>query len=105
MPGRLSTLVDVLEGSDDALAIQVGSGGARITRSEFRKLVVQTANTLQDSGVRPGDTITIADANTVRVHRQHRTTPAARAECMRNGHRRDLKPGSGQMNYVALLVH
>jgi acyl-CoA synthetase (AMP-forming)/AMP-acid ligase II len=60
------TTADVLAGSPDAPAIYVGSGGAEFSRGQLLSLATQFAVTLRDSGIQPGDVVTIAEANTVR---------------------------------------
>lgn len=66
MAPQLSTLPDVLAGSDGSPAILGGSGGPSFTRGELNALVIHFAESLRASGIKPGDVITIADANTVR---------------------------------------
>lgn len=66
MAPQLSTLTDVLAGGDEASpAIFVGSGGLQLTRGELSKLIIQFAETLRRSGLKPGDVVTIAEPNTV----------------------------------------
>ena len=67
MAPQLTTMPDVLAGEESLPAIFVGSGGPSFTRGDLQHLVVQFAETLRKSGIKPGDTITIADLNTVSV--------------------------------------
>lgn len=60
----LATLWDVLS-ADDRPALLGGSGGPSFTRGQLRRLAVQFAATLRAAGVQPGDTVTIAEPNTV----------------------------------------
>ena len=67
MAPQLRTMPDVLAGGDPAApALFVGSGGLELSRRQLQGLVVQFAETLRRSGVKPGDVITIAEPNTVR---------------------------------------
>jgi acyl-CoA synthetase (AMP-forming)/AMP-acid ligase II len=62
----LATMADVLASKDDdSPALLVGSGGAAYSRRQLRRLAAQFAATLRASGVKPGDTVTIAEPNTV----------------------------------------
>ncbi len=67
MSRALTTLQSVLEGSDDTPALLLGSGGGTLTRGQLRCLCCQFAASLRASGVQPGDVVTIAEPNTVRV--------------------------------------
>lgn len=67
MSRPLTTLQSVLEGADDAPALLLGSGGGALTRGQLRRLCYQFAASLRASGVQPGDVVTIAEPNTVRV--------------------------------------
>lgn len=60
----LATLWDVLS-ADDRPALLGGSGGPCYTRGQLRRLAAQFAATLRAAGVQPGDTVTIAEPNTV----------------------------------------
>lgn len=60
------TLVSVLQGSPSSPAIVVGSNGPTLTRGQLLALAEQFAQSLRESGIRPGDVVTIVDANTVR---------------------------------------
>lgn len=60
----LATLWDVLS-ADDCPALLGGSGGPSFTRGQLRRLAAQFAATLRAAGVQPGDTVTIAEPNTV----------------------------------------
>jgi len=42
-------------------------GGPRITRGQLLELSTRFAATLRASGIKPGDTVNIADVNTVRT--------------------------------------
>ncbi len=63
----LATLPDVLKGDDSSPAIFVGGGGPAFTRGNLNQLIVEFAETLRKSGIKPGDVITIAETNTVRL--------------------------------------
>ncbi len=65
MAPQLTTMPDVLAGNESSPAIYVGSGGPSFTRGDLHRLAIQFAETLRQSGTKPGDTITIADLNTV----------------------------------------
>ena len=68
MPSNItdSTLYDVLDhGDPHALAVIIGSGGDKFTRQHIHFAAIQLADTLQNSGIVPGDIITIAEPNTV----------------------------------------
>ena len=71
MSRPLTTLQSVLEGSDDAPALLLGSGGGTLTRGQLRRLCCQFAASLRASGVQPGDVVTIAEPNTVRERGWH----------------------------------
>jgi acyl-coenzyme A synthetase/AMP-(fatty) acid ligase len=59
------TLAEALEGWGDNPAL-IPVGRARpITRSALKKAVYDLAKTLQQSGIRKGDVVSIAEANTV----------------------------------------
>lgn len=62
------SLYGVLAGLDDALAIIVTNGGPRVTRGQLQQAVVSTALSLRAAGIKPGDVVSIAMANTVCVH-------------------------------------
>ena len=59
------TLLDAFAGRDDAPALLSTKPGSTLSHGGLKSLVVQTANTLIATGIRPGDVVTIADANTV----------------------------------------
>jgi acyl-CoA synthetase (AMP-forming)/AMP-acid ligase II len=62
---QASTLLDALQASPKATAIFCTAGGPRLTYSELQIEAVRIAATLRNSGIRPGDTVSIADTNTV----------------------------------------
>lgn len=63
----VSTLHDVLAGSYDpnSLALILTGSNARISRSALYASVVDAALKLQKSGIKPGDVVSMAYANTV----------------------------------------
>lgn len=60
-----STLLHVLQGSDDAPALTLAAGGPTLSRSVLRQLAIDFANAMLAAGMRPADVVTIADLNTV----------------------------------------
>lgn len=65
MSGAKETLRDVLQ-STDASALLPAGGPGPITASQLREAVLNFARTLRSFGVRRGDVVSIAEANTVR---------------------------------------
>ncbi len=64
----LSTLHDVLygEGAPDGAAVVLTDKGPKLSRGDLYAAVVETALALQRAGVKPGDVVSMAYANTVR---------------------------------------
>ena len=62
------TLADALLGNSDAPAIFPVGAGYQVTRGQLREAVFALAKTLQQSGIRKGDVVSIAEANTVCSH-------------------------------------
>ena len=67
MASRSGTLFDAFGGQGADPALLSTKPGSSVSHKSLRQLSVQTANTLIASGIRPGDVVTIADANTVRT--------------------------------------
>ena len=63
-PGS-GTLLDVLAAKAEDPALLSTKHGSNLSHKSLKQLVLQTANTLRASGIRQGDVVTIADANTV----------------------------------------
>ena len=62
---QVQTLADVLKGHGDALGVVCAGGGPSFTRSDLQQRISYVANLLRNSGIKPGDTVSIAKANTV----------------------------------------
>ena len=62
---QLDTLANVLDGKDSAPAVIAVGWAKAISRKELREAIYELACTLQKSGIRKGDVVSIADANTV----------------------------------------
>ncbi len=77
MAPTYSDLTHVLAGQDERLAIAVTEGGPSFTRQALRQAVSDFAARLTQAGVRPGDVVCLAFANTVRRWRE------ASTRCMR----------------------
>ncbi|KAK9828489.1 hypothetical protein WJX72_000277 [[Myrmecia] bisecta] len=60
-----STLVGILGSKADDVAIYGADGGLRLSRGQLEEQIVELAHVLRESGIRPGDTVSIADTNTV----------------------------------------
>lgn len=58
------TLADALRGTADAPALFL-VGRSSISRGQLRDAVYELASTLHQSGIRKGDVVSIAEANTV----------------------------------------
>ena len=65
MSGNTNTLADALQQGEHPAIYDVKSG-ATVSAAALRRLVLSTAATLRQSGVQPGQTVSIVDANTVR---------------------------------------
>lgn len=61
----MTTLADVLKGSDDAPALTVTEGGPTLTRAVLRAVVAKLGGEMKRYGVGKGDTVSFALANTV----------------------------------------
>ncbi len=62
---RVQTLADVLKGSSDAPGVICAGGGPAFTRGQLEEKIQYVANLLRNSGIKVGDTVSIAKANTV----------------------------------------
>jgi hypothetical protein len=61
------TLYESLAGNNpQAAAAILAGGGPHLTHGQLQELLVGFAQALSDSGIRPGNTVTITDLNTVR---------------------------------------
>ena len=60
------TLADALAGGDAATALFPVGRSAPVSRGQLRNAVYELASTLQQSGIKHGDVVSIAEANTVR---------------------------------------
>jgi len=49
----------------EQIALYKGSHGGSLTRNTLYSLAVEFANVLRGSGIKPGDTVTLVDSNTV----------------------------------------
>lgn len=64
LPG-VATLYDALKGKESATALKVTEGGPVLTRGALQQCIVDMARNLQASGIKPGDVVSMAFANTV----------------------------------------
>lgn len=76
---RVRTLADVLTGNSDKPAVVCAGGGPVYSRGQLEEKIKYVANLLRNGGIRPGDAVSIAKANTVgqllrRVHRDWRSS-------------------------------
>jgi acyl-coenzyme A synthetase/AMP-(fatty) acid ligase len=62
---RVQTLADVLKGNSDAPGVICAGGGPAFTRGQLEEKIQYVANLLRNSGIKVGDTVSIAKANTV----------------------------------------
>ncbi|DBA69706.1 hypothetical protein WJX79_006063 [Trebouxia sp. C0005] len=62
---RVQTLADVLKGNSDAPGVICAGGGPAFTRGQLEEKIKHVANLLRNSGIKVGDTVSIAKANTV----------------------------------------
>ena len=62
----VQTLADVLKGNGNAPGVVCAGGGPAYSRGQLETRIKYTANLLRNSGIKPGDTVSIAKANTVR---------------------------------------
>ena len=62
---RVQTLADVLKGNSKATGVICAGGGPTYTRGQLEERIKYVANLLRNSGIKPGDTVSIAKANTV----------------------------------------
>ena len=62
----VQTLADVLKGNGDAPGVVCAGGGPAYSRGQLENRIKYTANLLRNSGIKPGDTVSIAKTNTVR---------------------------------------
>lgn len=60
------TLADALEGGENEPALFPVGRSSSISRGQLRSAVYELASTLQQSGIRKGDVVSLAEANTVR---------------------------------------
>lgn len=63
----LTTLADVLRSNGQGPAVICAGNGPRLTRSQLENEIKLVANLLRNSDIKPGDAVSIADANTVRA--------------------------------------
>lgn len=63
------TLADILRGGDGTPALFAAGRTAPYTRAQVRQAVYELAKTLHRAGIRQGDVVSIAEANTVRFAR------------------------------------
>lgn len=68
----LTTLHDVLTGAPQTPALIVTGGGPTVTRQQLMAAVVDTALSLQRAGIKPGQVVSMAYANTVRSSNRER---------------------------------
>ena len=68
MTGPPQTLADTLAGSENAPALFPVGRTSPVSRGQLRNAVYELASTLQQSGIRKGDVVSIAEANTVCPH-------------------------------------
>lgn len=61
----MQTLADVLKGNSKATGVICAGGGPTYTRGQLEERIKYVANLLRNSGIKPGDTVSIAKANTV----------------------------------------
>lgn len=61
----VQTLADVLKGNNNAPGVVCAGGGPAYSRGQLETRIIYTANLLRNSGINPGDTVSIAKANTV----------------------------------------
>ena len=61
------TLAEVLDGHDGSPALFPLGSPQPVNRKQLRSAVIKLAKTLQQSGIRKGDVVSIAEANTVRL--------------------------------------
>ena len=63
---RVQTLADVLKGNSNSPGVICAGGGPAFSRGQLEGKIKYVANLLRNSGIKPGDTVSIAKANTVR---------------------------------------
>lgn len=61
----VQTLADVLKDNSDAPGVVCAGGGPSYSRGQLQTRIEYVANLLRNSGIKAGDTISIAKANTV----------------------------------------
>eukprot|EP00798_Chlamydomonas_sp_ICE-L_P003821 gene3821-13893_t len=59
------TMYDITAGSPGDLSLVLAGGGPKLSRGALHKAIVETALSLQCAGVKPGDVVSTAYANTV----------------------------------------
>lgn len=62
---QVQTLAEVLKGRSEALGVVCAGGGPSFTRGDLQQRIHYVASLLRNSGIKPGDTVSIAKANTV----------------------------------------
>ena len=62
---RVQTLADVLKGNSDAPGVICAGGGPAYSRGQLETRIKYVANLLRNSGIKQGDAVSIAKANTV----------------------------------------
>ena len=62
---QVQTLADVLKGQSDAVGVICAGGGPTFSRGDLQQKIKYVASLLRNSGIKPGDTVSIAKANTV----------------------------------------
>lgn len=62
---RVETLADVLQGNSNAQGVICAGGGPAYSRGQLETRIKYVANLLRSSGIKPGDAVSIAKANTV----------------------------------------
>lgn len=61
----VQTLADVLKGNTDAPGVVCAGGGPAYSRGQLQTRIQYVAKLLRNSGIKAGDTVSIAKANTV----------------------------------------
>lgn len=61
----VQTLADVLKGNTDAPGVVCAGGGPAYSRGQLQTRIQYIAKLLRNSGIKAGDTVSIAKANTV----------------------------------------
>ena len=64
---KVQTLADVLKGHSEEPGVVCAGGGPVYSRGQLEQRIKYVANLLRKSGIKVGDTVSIAKANTVGV--------------------------------------